>query len=462
MQAGYAKADITPEPGLTLSGFVARRNQPSIGADDPIFVHALAIEEDGKTILLLVFDLLGLGSEITAEIHEALDQLMNGEIPRSSRILCCTHNHSAPATIKLLGCGVADRDYWDQVIRAATLAAGAALSKMQAARLRYTVVLLPGCNYNRRQVLMDGRVVMTQFPDVPVRKRGPTWDQMFLARLEAEDGVGIVGIAHWAAHPCTICGLRISADYPGELCRQLSHRYQLPFLFLQGACGNLNPHFSKMTREEMLHNVDTIMRTMKEGSWPDPVPTTPSRLVDKQLPLHYGPIPTVQELEGIRDGMESIAKTASGPQQLLAMLSNILNVEPGKDAEPELLRYIASVLNQWSAELIETYDKSRQGECNLSIKVWRLGQVVFCFVAGEVFVETATTIRGAFPGMTVNIVGYSGPLVGYLPTDEALDEGGYEVDYAYRFYGHPAAFAKGSEPALVKALKDAVQSLSSS
>jgi hypothetical protein len=53
----------------------------------------------------------------------------------------------------------------------------------------------------------------------------------------------------------------------------------------------------------------------------------------------------------------------------------------------------------------------------------------------------------------VNVVGYSSPLVGYLPTDEALIKGGYEVDYAYRFYGHPAQSDKGSsEPAVVEAL----------
>ena len=101
MNVGFATRDITPAPGLTLSGFAARRNQPSEGIDDPLSVFALAIDDR----LLLVFDLLGLGPELLEEIQAELDAQLP-EVPRENRILCCTHTHSAPATITLLGCGI--------------------------------------------------------------------------------------------------------------------------------------------------------------------------------------------------------------------------------------------------------------------------------------------------------------------------------------------------------------------
>ncbi|MEK6571006.1 MAG: neutral/alkaline non-lysosomal ceramidase N-terminal domain-containing protein, partial [Bacteroidota bacterium] len=372
MRAGYASADMTPQPSLTLSGFVARRNEPSTGIYDRLSVRALALEEHGETILLLVFDLLGLGPELTADIQEALDHLTNRNLPQSHRILCCTHNHSAPATIKLLGCGIADRGYWDHVVAKVKEAAGLALKQMRPARLRYTIVPLAGCNYNRRQVLMDGRVVMTWNPGVPIRKQGPTWDQMLLLRLEGEDGVGIAGIASWAAHPCTICTQMISADYPGELCRRLSERYRLPFLFLQGACGNLNPPFREMTRETMLRNVDVIMEKITDVTWLDAVATTPFGLVDRQLHLQYDSIPTLNEVEEFRDGMESIAKSGSGPRPLMAMLSNILNVEPGKEPDPKMARFIASALHEWSEEAIRSHSNNEQDGRDLSVKVLRV------------------------------------------------------------------------------------------
>src|SRR3990172_12688274 len=104
MRVGHAVRDITPEPGLTLSGFASRCEQPSSGVDDPIFVHALAVESGGELLLLLVYDLLGLGPEITAEIDSAVRTRSAESGLQPDLTLCCTHTHSAPATIKLIGC----------------------------------------------------------------------------------------------------------------------------------------------------------------------------------------------------------------------------------------------------------------------------------------------------------------------------------------------------------------------
>ncbi len=164
------------------------------------------------------------------------------------------------------------------------------------------------------------------------------------------------------------------------------------------------------------------------------------------------------ELEAVRKGMGEIAATGAGPEPVMAILENILNVEPGQQADPLMLRYIAGALRQWSDQTLNRYGSLPDG-CDLSAKVWTLGPLVFCFIAAEVFAETAIEIQNAFPDRCITTTGYSSPLVGYLPTDQALLEGGYEVEYAYRFYGHPAPVANGSEPALVRSLKGAIRSV---
>ena len=137
MRVGHAARDITPEPGITLSGFAARCNKPSSGVDDPIFVHALSVEEDGEVLLLLAFDLLALGEEITAEINSAVENLSADAGLQVKPALCCTHTHSAPATIKLIGCGVPDRHYWDLLVKASAEAAFEALANLRPALLRH-------------------------------------------------------------------------------------------------------------------------------------------------------------------------------------------------------------------------------------------------------------------------------------------------------------------------------------
>jgi neutral ceramidase len=456
MKAGYSVRDISPRPGVTLSGFAARCNRPSEGLDDPITVHALAVGDETEVTLLLVFDLLALGEEITVELTRALDDL--GRDLRVRVILCCTHTHSAPATIELIGCGIPDREYWDLLVRASCDTAYEAISRLRPASLRFQAVPVGGIAYNRRSVLQDGRVVMNRNPNIQVLKRGPTWDRLLLCLLEDERGSPITGVAHWAAHPCVVCSGKVSADYPGELRRQLSSAYDAPFLFLQGASGNINLPFREMTRAEMLEDVDSLMARVGNRPWPATTVALPSVLLDCPIRLEYAPVPTIQELHAIRQGMRDISETGSGPEQMTAILANILNVEPGQLPDPHMLRYLAGALSQWSDKILNRYGSLPSG-CDLRAKVWRLGALVFCFVPAEVFAETAIELQSAFPDRCVTTVAYSSPLVGYLPTDEALLEGGYEVEYAYRFYGHPAPFAKGSEPAVVRSLKDAIESV---
>ena len=99
MRTGYAAIDITPSRGgITLSGYASRCNQPSDGIDDPLTLHALALEDQGQTVLMLVYDLLGIGPELLEKIHTSLDAIPELGIERKNRILCATHTHSAPST----------------------------------------------------------------------------------------------------------------------------------------------------------------------------------------------------------------------------------------------------------------------------------------------------------------------------------------------------------------------------
>jgi hypothetical protein len=457
MRVGYAVRDITPEPGPTLCGFAARCERPSSGVDDPIVVHAFALENGQDLLVLLVYDLLALGPEIAAEIDTAVHMRSGMSGLQIDLTLCCTHTHSAPATIKLIGCGVPDRSYWNRLVDASAEVTREALTTLRRASFRYVALPVQNVSYNRRAVLADGRVVMTQHPAVPTVRKGPTWDRFLLVRFDDESGNGIAGIANWAAHPCVVCTQNISADYPGELRRRLSNSLNTPFLYLQGACGNINLPFHKMLRSEMLEDVDALLGSLPEFAWPLAQSASPSVALTCSLPLAYAPILARRELEAFGSGMDLISETGSGPDDVTSVLANILNVEPGQQADPVMMRYIAAALSRWAGELLDRYDNLPR-RCDLALKVWRLGPLVFCFIAAEVFAETAIRLQEAFPDLLITTVGYASPLIGYLPTDEALMEGGYEVEYAYRFYGHPAPFAAGAEVAVLRALSTAIAS----
>jgi hypothetical protein len=459
MKVGYAWSNITPHPGITLSGFAARRNRPSNAVDDPLFVRALALEDGERLALILAFDLLALGSEMDVLLHAALDMHIGKRLPRESRIFCATHTHSAPATITLLGCGVPEAWYWRKVVAAAVDAAENALARLRPATFRAATVPVKNGNYNRRRLLADGRVVMAQEPEAPVRKSGPDWERVLLLRFDDEEGNGIAGIASWAAHPATVCTRAISADFPGEICQGLMQKTNFPFMFLQGACANLNPPSPATGRAEMLRNSAAILVQLEKVKWPARGQSAMSGPIRQPLTLKYTPRLKPAELEKMRKGLTTIAISGVGPEPEMKFMGNILNVPAGQPLERETAKYFAGVLCQWCAKTLEHARAKEEPVCELNVAALGLGKVVLAFVAAEVFVETALAVQAAFPKKIVNVVGYASPLVGYLPTDEALKDGGYEADFAYRFYNHPAPFARGSEKALVALLTKTIRAL---
>jgi neutral ceramidase len=448
LSAGYAAADITPAPGLTLSGFAARRNEPSTGVHDPLSVRALALEQGDQRALLLSFDLLAIGGPLAAEMGRLLDAVVGDRFPSPARILSCTHTHSAPATIRLIGCGVEDDGYWRLLLEKTRETAAAAVRAMRVARMSTEVVSLPGKNFNRRILLKDGSVVMAPHAKELVRKTGPAWDRFLFLRLdEASSGAPIAGILHWAAHPATVCTPLISGDYPAGLCRALQEREGFPFLFLQGASGDLSAVFHDMSFEDTQGVIDGIMTDLPPLAWRN-TPDAEIALVAGEVPLRYQRTASRRELERMAVSMRDIAGGRQGDPSAIRILGNILNVPPGGSADPPMLRHIASILAEWAQETAQGTVRAASAP-PLAVKVLRIGPIVFAFVAAEVFVETAYAVSRLFPGAPIEIVGYCAPLVGYLPTDEALNDGGYESEYAYRFYGHPAPFRKGSERQLV-------------
>ena len=85
----------------------------------------------------------------------------------------------------------------------------------------------------------------------------------------------------------------------------------------------------------------------------------------------------------------------------------------------------------------------------MHIKLWQLGDYVLTFLSGEIFSATGARLRELSQKRTVLPVSCLAPLLGYLPDRKAIGQGGYEVEDAWRFYGHPAPFASDSEERVV-------------
>src|SRR5450830_1324488 len=110
MQAGFAKTDITPRVGVELAGFGPFINRHSIGVRDRLWARAMALEQDGKTLVLVSCDLIGVTRSITARVRQLVNE--STRLPLDTIMLHCTHTHSGPNVATYHGWGETDAPYY--------------------------------------------------------------------------------------------------------------------------------------------------------------------------------------------------------------------------------------------------------------------------------------------------------------------------------------------------------------
>jgi hypothetical protein len=162
-----------------------------------------------------------------------------------------------------------------------------------------------------------------------------------------------------------MCIKQVSPDYPGELCRMLEARHPgARILFLQGAAGNINP------------------------------PQVSSGAADA--------IRHAEQLAAVIERLLGELRPAAGNE--LAIRWRQLNL-PARDLK-----------GQPQAEPLRA-----------TVGAVRLGEAALVLLPGEPFVEIGLAIAGASPFPRTAVVGYAEEYIGYIPTDRAFDNRGYET-----------------------------------
>lgn len=463
MKVGFAAADITPTVGLTLSGFIARQNKPCDSIHDRLRVCCLALGEGGGTHFLFAFDLLGIGSELLQQLHLALAAALGETFSPTQAAFCSTHTHSAPATIVLEGCGIIDPDYWQHVVQATVSAAREAIAKLKEAKLRVVQRRISGLTHNRRRILEDGRVSMAIQPAKKIIRVGPVDDTLTILAWHDSNGKCLAAIVHFSAHPVCNGSLTVTADFPGVLCPRIESALGSPCLFLQGASGDINPIPVAQTVKEAVEYGQQLGQQVK--GFADelrPVAITSVRSASTMFPLQYERAIDTVKLKREMEQFEIVASWrpgAPGADEAVRVMADIMNIDPKDVPDPEKHAFNARTLAMTMRRTLKAIEQ-KLPPCPLFLAAWDIGDVCFHFAGAELFAWTGLELKKLAPGKIVLPVGYCAPLVGYLPTRDAMKEGGYEADYAWRYYGHPATFKSDSEERVRQRFKELVEKTS--
>lgn len=222
--AGASRIDITPDPGIELMGYGARRGVAS-GVHDPLRARALCLShaETAKAVVLVVADLCLITTEQAATVRQRIAK--RSGVDAAAILISCTHTHSGPDTG--LTARMSRREepaYTTRLLEDMAEAGVRAWDARQPAQLLWTRAEAR-IGRNRR------------------REGGPLDPEILVLQVMERGGAPLTTLFHHACHG-TVLGhdnLEISADWPGAAAARIEAETGAVALFLLGAHADIDP-----------------------------------------------------------------------------------------------------------------------------------------------------------------------------------------------------------------------------
>jgi len=406
MLVGTAQVDITPQPGIELSGF-AVRPQPSTRILDTLWARVLQLEDGPERLLWLHLDLLALDQGWADRLRDWIAVELG--LPLSRVLVATTHTHSAPAAIRLTGCGEVEATYVSRLEQQCWEAVRSALENLEPCRL----VTAQG----RCGLAVDRRKFASAHTDPRAGAVG--WCR--------DDGTFRAVFLNYSMHPVCLRDSCVSGDWPGEAARCLTE--QLPgrplALVSPGACGNIDPPAVGVSASQMITWGRSVAGSVIEG------------LLAARLGTNTA--------EG--SALRTAATTVDLPLEtwdLAKVESYVAGCRSDLDGHSEFEGKFRLAIDTWHAMMIDRLRRGDPYHTKVHLGVISLGPAALVTVNAEIF-SRFTELAGIGAECPVYTVSCANGMIGYVPTTVAYDEGSYEVSRAMLFYNLPRPQKGGLE-----------------
>lgn len=384
LKAGASKVEITPPIGKAMGGYLARQGVAS-GVHDPLWAKVIVLKQDDLCLALVSCDLLGLDLEVVKAIEVTIPEVQH-------LIIACTHTHSGCAGLT----PPFDRDLVDLLKTRIPQAVRLALNNCVECRISYGSAPTKEVALNRRNPLIP--------IDTDVR----------VLRFDDQNGQAIAGIIHYACHPTVLSheNLDYSADFPGVTCNFLSEATSVEVvMFLNGAAGDISTRFTRLEASfDEVTRLGNLLGSAALQAWLQAIPQKHTRLELNlaSFLLSARQLPTPKAATELL--IQAQLALEAGQSQAVAK-GHLRQLETALQGAQRLVRMASEGVSLEPFELVAL----------------RIGDVCLVTNPGEMFSDFATKLHAGFE-FPVLIVGYANGRAGYIPTTEALQQGGYEVD----------------------------------
>ena len=231
--AGIGRATITPPLGTWLCGFAGREHGCDTVLDD-LYATTLVLANDETSIAIITCDVCGLPTQQVVALRALIAERTG--INPANVLINTSHTHSGPFTSIRDDMLAHERAYCTTLIHAIAGTVELAQQSLEACRITHGAGSV-AVNVNRRLLSEAGWAGMGE-------NLGGAIDRTVqLLRVDTSEGEPLAALVHYACHPVVIQppSVAVSADFVGVARGLFEAASGATMLFLQGACGNINP-----------------------------------------------------------------------------------------------------------------------------------------------------------------------------------------------------------------------------
>lgn len=437
LHAGAAQADITPAANIHLAGRGDGAHRPAQVVLDPLHARATVFQRGDRRLCFLALDVTIVTHEWTDRIRQAASSRWNFD--PDAVMVHATQTHSAPP----LGHFMLDPDfpafppeleylrggesaYYEFAVDRAVEAIGMAMADLRPVSVAAGSAVKDGIAFNRRAITREGRVIMPWFYPRQQKPLGPTEIRYMEGTVDPEVGIFCARDAdlsvralllHYTCHPVNVFALPgdgVSADWPGawaEGARRACAPQCAP-LVLNGCCGNINPWPPFEPDFTPDHRRMGEILTERASAVVSQLQFAPAHHLDWKV--RRVPLP-------LKDPDPVRLQTA---EEMLTAHPQPLPAEDDPNRIDPRWYQAASVK---SVEIL----RQREPQPLYEIQAFRVGDVAFVGLPGEPFVEGQLAVKLGSPAHYTFVAHATTQYIGYLPTRQAHERGGHEIDFSY-------------------------------
>lgn len=399
MEVGAASVCITPPVGVELEGYASRKGVAE-GVHDELYASSLWIEVAGEAFVFISLDLIGIPPDLNENVRKILQREFG--LKPQNILIAATHTHSGPAMIGIQEGNDLNKKWLELLPYKITASVEMSRALKRPCSMKVGAVEEKDVGKNRRRV-------------------GGKTDPILTAASFSCGNKVVAIIVNYACHATVLdhTNKMISADFVCFLrwsIKNFKGFEDAVVLFFNGAEGDVNIGYS--AEDSLLGKKIKIVRDFSSAER----------------------IGTILAL----DSLISLLKGENVEVPCIASIYDDLTLGTRKQEFPLQKRTVNSneELESFYREQAERISSRISHRVLVPLQLIRLGDLTIFALPFEPFSELGLRLRRLAGTKYVMVIGLANGYYGYLPTEEAFQEGGYETKLGPWSYLEKQAFSK--------------------